>query len=83
MSAYITNKGCDKCHKIDVGLVKISCGKMKNHFCYDCMTNFTLDLLDYAAHNLHNEFNQRGYDISMDNDGGYAIKRKMEVNDND
>lgn len=82
MSKYITNKGCDKCRKIEVGLTKVKFGKIKHHLCYDCITEFALDTIHYAATNLRTEFEQCGYMINFDNNGGYEIRRKGQNNGN-
>ena len=75
MSRFIINKSCDMCRKIEVGLVEMVVGKTKHHLCYNCITVFAFDVVEYAAHNLRTEFEEKGYTINCDNDGGYEIKR--------
>lgn len=79
MSRFITNKGCDMCHKIEVGLTKMRIGKKKVHLCYNCITVFAFDVIEYASHNLRNEFEEKGYTFDIDNNGGYIIKRKEDT----
>lgn len=76
MSKFISNKSCDMCGKIEIGLTEMRVGKTKHHLCYNCITVFAFDIMEYAACNLKTEFEEKGYTIDFDNDGGYVIKRK-------
>lgn len=78
MSKFISNKSCDMCHKIEVGLTEMKVGKTTHHLCYDCITKFAFDVIEFAANNLNKEFESKGYAIIYDNDGSYMIKRKQE-----
>lgn len=74
MSRFISNKSCEMCRKIEVGLVEMKVGQTTHHLCYNCMTEFSFDVAEYAAHNLRNEFESKGYTIEHMNDGGVIIK---------
>lgn len=76
MSYYISNKSCDMCNKIEVGLVEMKVGKTKHHLCYSCITEFAFDIVEYASLNLRDEFIERGYTIDSDDECGYIIKKK-------
>lgn len=52
MSSFITNKGCEMCHKIEVGLTEMRVGSTKHYLCYPCMANFATDVLEFANNNL-------------------------------
>lgn len=78
MSRFILNKSCEMCGKIEVGLTEMRVGKTKHYLCYDCMTVFAFDVVEYAAYNLRSEFEEKGYTINCDNDGGYIIEKKGE-----
>lgn len=76
MSRFISNKSCDMCCKIEKALTEMRIGKTIHHLCYNCITVFSFDVMEFAAHNLSKEFEAEGYTIDFDNDGGYVIKRK-------
>ena len=78
MSRFISNKSCDKCGKIEVGLTEMRVGKTNHYLCYDCMTVFAFDVVEFAAHNLRNEFEAKGYTIDFTNDG-FEIKEKKRT----
>ena len=66
MSKFIVNQSCDMCHKIELGLVKMTIGNTEHHLCYKCMTIFTFDVVEFASHNLREEFTQEGYTINSE-----------------
>lgn len=74
MSRFILNKSCEMCHKIETGLVEMRVDKTNHYLCYNCMTSFTLDIIDYASHNLREEFKTKGYTIECTNDAGFIIE---------
>lgn len=76
MSQFISNKSCDMCHKIETGLTEMRIGKTTHHLCYKCITIFAFDVVEFASHNLNNEFESEGYTIRSDYDG-FEIKRKV------
>jgi hypothetical protein len=78
MSTFFTNQGCDCCHKIETGLVKFQNGKIEHRICYKCLANITLDLVEFATHNLRNEIEEEGYEIGRDNEGIYSLKPYKE-----
>lgn len=60
MSQFISNKSCDMCNKIEVGLTEMRVGKTKHYLCYPCMAIFASDILDYARMNLTEKVNEYG-----------------------
>lgn len=78
MSDFIVNKSCEMCRKIETGLVEMSVGKTKHSLCYDCMAIFALDIMEFAAHNLKNEFSRYGRAINFTNDGGIVVSDRKE-----
>ena len=77
MSKFISNKSCDMCHKIEKGLTQMRVGNTTHYLCYECMTVFAFDVVEFAAHNLRNEFESKGYTIKSEYDG-FEIKRKED-----
>ena len=75
MSKFISNHSCDMCGKIEVGLTEMRVGKTKHHLCYNCITVFAFDVIEFASHNLNKEFEEKGYTINTINDG-VVIKKK-------
>ena len=75
MSRFISNKSCDMCCKIEKALTEMRIGKTTHHLCYNCMTVFAFDVMEFAAHNLSKEFEAEGYTINSRN-GGYTVQRK-------
>ena len=78
MSRFISNKSCDMCHKIELGLTEMTLGNTKHYLCYDCLAKLTLDMVEFASMNLENEFKRLGFAITCDNNGGFIISRKGE-----
>lgn len=75
MSKFISNKSCEMCHKIEVGLVEMRVAKTNHYLCYNCMTKFAFDMFEYAALNLREEFKLGGYDIGVLPEGGFSVER--------
>jgi hypothetical protein len=48
------------CHKIEKGLVEMKVGDTTHFLCYDCMTKFAIDVMDFARFNLGEELGKRG-----------------------
>lgn len=76
MSRFITNKSCDMCHKIEIGLTEMTVGNTKHHLCYDCITKLAFDMVEFASMNLRNEFKEKGYIIETDNNSGFIIRKE-------
>ena len=74
MSKYISNQSCQMCRQIEKGLTKMQIGNTTHHICYDCMANLTLDMIEFAVHNLSKEIASKGYEIELSNDGIYSFK---------
>lgn len=75
MSEFITNKSCDMCRKIEVGLTEMKIGPSKHHLCYNCISTLALDIIEFASHNLRNEIEAKGYTITKTNEQGYIIEK--------
>lgn len=63
MSKFISNKSCEMCSKIEVGLTEMRVGKTNHYLCYDCITIFAFDVIEYASHNLRKELEKAGLDM--------------------
>ena len=76
MSRFISNKSCEMCHNVEVGLAEMRVGNTHHYLCHNCMAIFAFDAVEYAAHNLREEFKRKGYTINATNDEGFVIKKK-------
>lgn len=75
MSEFISNKSCEMCKKIETGLTEMRIGSTKHYLCYKCLATLALDTIEFSAHNLRNEFEANGYNISKTNEQGYVIEK--------
>lgn len=76
MSRFIKNKSCDMCKKIEIGLIEMKVGDTVHHLCYDCITIFAFDVIEFASLNLTKEFDKKGYNFSCNNNNGFIIIKK-------
>ena len=74
MSEFISNKSCEMCKKIETGLTEMRIGSTKHYLCYKCLATLSLDMIEFSAHNLRDEFKANGYNIYKTNEQGYVIE---------